>query len=351
MDVNKVINEFALSSEMTSYRPLGNGLINTTFLIITKDGNKYVLQRINTEAFKNVDGLMSNIYEVTSFLLKKGQKTLEIIKTKDNKLYFECEEGCYRVYKYIDIAVTYEGVSDLNIVYKAAKAFGELHKTLKEYDGPSLVETIPHFHDTKKRYQDFLNAIKEDKHQRVESCLKEIESIKKYQNEYSKVVDGIKEGRVSNAVTHNDPKINNVMFDKETGDFVAVIDLDTIMPGSYLYDFGDALRSLFTGEYEDSKDLSKINIKYDVFEAYVKGYLEEMKDALTEYEKELLSFSAFLMTIEVAMRFLEDYLRGDVYFHTEYPEHNLVRARTQIKLANEIYQSFDKLNLIVKKYL
>ncbi len=349
MEINRIINEFDLGSDLKEYRPIGNGHINTTLLFITKDEKKYILQEINTVAFKDVDGLMSNIYGVTNFLREKGQRSLEVIETKDNKLYFKDNSKYYRVYKFIDSAVTYEGIDDLNIVYKAAKAFGKLHKTLKEYDASLLVETIPHFHDTEKRYQDFLSAVKEDKLNRVNTCLKEIEFFKKHSNEYSKVVNGIKEGKIANAVTHNDPKINNVMFDKNSGELVAVIDLDTIMPGSYLYDFGDAIRSLFTGEYEDSKDLSKINIRFDVFEAYVKGYLEEMKDSLTECEKSLLSFSVFLLASEIAMRFLEDYLRGDIYFHTDYPEHNLIRARTQIKLADEIYNSFDKLDAIVNK--
>jgi N-acetylhexosamine 1-kinase len=351
MEINKIINEFDLGSDLKEYRPIGNGHINTTLLFITKDEKKYILQEINTVAFKDVDGLMSNIYGVTNFLREKGQRSLEVIKTKNNKLYFKDNNRYYRVYKFIDSAVTYEGIDDLNIVYKASKAFGKLHKTLKEYDASLLVETIPHFHDTEKRYQDFLNAVKEDKYNRVNTCLKEIEFFKKHSNEYSKVVNGIKEGKIANAVTHNDPKINNVMFDKNSGELVAVIDLDTIMPGSYLYDFGDAIRSLFTGEYEDSRDLSKINVRYDVFEVYVKGYLEEMKNSLTECEKSLLSFSVFLLASEIAMRFLEDYLKGDIYFHTDYPEHNLIRARTQIKLADEIYNSFDKLDTIVSKYL
>ena len=219
------------------------------------------------------------------------------------------------------------------------------------FDATKLYEVIPHFHDTYQRYLNLLDAIKSDKYHRVNNALKEIEAIKAWEKEYSKITDGIKHKEISLSVTHNDPKINNVLFNKESGNIRAVIDLDTVMPGSYLYDFGDALRGLFCGENEDSKDPSKLVVRKDVFEAYTKGYLSVMKDVLTKKEIELLPFAAFLLTIETGIRFLEDYLRGDIYFHTQYETHNLVRARTQIKLARDIYNSFDELNEIVKKYL
>lgn len=161
--------------------------------------------------------------------------------------------------------------------------------------------------------------------------------------------DGLSTGDIHLSITHNDPKINNVLFDSKTGDIRAVIDLDTVMPGSYLYDFGDALRGLFSGKNEDSKDLSKLVVRYDRFEAYVKGYLSEMKDVLNQKEIELLPFSVFLMTIECGIRFLEDYLRGNVYFRVDYDEHNLTRTRTQLKLAVDTYNSFDRLSAIVDK--
>ena len=158
-------------------------------------------------------------------------------------------------------------------------------------------------------------------------------------------------GSIHVGVTHNDPKINNVLFDSKTGNIRAVIDLDTVMPGSYLFDFGDAIRGLFSGENEDSKNLDLLMVRYDRFEAFAKGYLSEMKDVLNDYEKSLLPFSAFLLTMECGMRFLEDYLNGNIYFHVDYEEHNLVRARTQITLAQRIYDSIDKLKAIIYKYL
>lgn len=344
------INQFEISGVVKDVLPLGNGHINSTFLVSTSRGKKYVLQKINTYAFKNVDQLMHNFYNVTYFLTHKGYRSLSLIKTNRGELYYRTnDDECYRMYVYIDNAIVYEGVDDLAQIEKAAKAFGMLHKSLADYNPSSLYEVIPHFHDTYQRYLNLLDAIKEDKLDRVKDCIPEIEKIKGWAKEYPVLVDGIKDKKIHLSVTHNDPKINNVLFEKKTGDFYAVVDLDTVMPGSYLYDYGDALRYLFSGENEDSKDLSKLVCKPDVFEAYTKGYLSEMKDVLNDYEKSLLPFSAFLLTIECGIRFLEDYIRGDVYFRTKYPEHNLVRARTQIKLAGEIYSDFNELKTIVDK--
>lgn len=349
MDILFAVDKFDIKERVIGYLPLGNGHINETFLIYTRPTNSYVLQRINDKIFKDVDLLMENIYKTTCFLSKKGYETLNVVKTKDGKLYFFDEGVYYRLYKYIDDVVCYEGVKDLDAVYDAAKAFGMLHKSLRDFDASTLAEVIPNFHNTQYRFENFLKSLEKDVANRAKTCQKEIEEVLKYKDLYSKITDYIKTGEVKLAVTHNDPKINNVLFDKKTNRIRAVIDLDTVMPGSYLYDFGDALRSLFTGEYEDSKDLSKINIDYPLFEMYTKGYLSEMKGVLTDKEVELLPFAVFLLTAELVIRFLTDYLDGDIYFRTAYPEHNLVRARTQIKLMNEIYNHFDQLNEIVNK--
>lgn len=349
MNILDTVTKFQISEHIIGYSPLGNGHINTTYLIKTKGKNYYVLQRINNNAFKDVDKLMNNIYNTTAFLSSKGFETLKVVKTKDDNLYYQDDSGYYRLYSYIDDVICYEGVSDLDSVYSCAKAFGLLHKALRDYDASTLYEVIPNFHNTKDRYDAFIKAVESNPCDRVKDCRSEIESLKKHEKEYSLLVDSIANGDIRLAVTHNDPKINNVLFDRNTGDIRAVIDLDTIMPGSYLYDYGDALRSLFTGEYEDSKDLSKIGINYPLFEMYTKGYLSEMKGVLNDKEVNLLTFSVYLLTAELALRFLTDYLNGDVYFKVAYPEHNLVRARTQLKLANEIYDHLGILNEIVHK--
>lgn len=349
MEVLKTISKFQINDRVMGYAPLGAGHINTTFLVKTKSTKWYVLQKINDVVFNNVNHLMKNIYRTTDFLKSKGYETLEVVKTKDNKLFYQDESGSYRLYLYIDNVVCYEGVNDLDMVYDVAKAFGLLHKSLCEFDASSLYEIIPNFHNTKYRYEQLLQAIKENKSNRVKDCLEEIEFFKKHEDNFSTIVDGIERGEIRLAVTHNDPKINNVLFDRETGNTRAVIDLDTVMPGSYLYDYGDALRSLFTGEYEDSKDLSKVGVDYPVFETYTKGYLSEMKGVLNEKEISLLPFAIYLISAELAMRFLTDFINGDVYFKTTYSEHNLVRARTQIKLASDIYEHLPQLNKIVEK--
>ena len=351
MTILDTLEQFDIKGNILGYSPLGNGHINKTYLVTTKEGDCYVLQRINNHVFKDVDQLMSNIYLTTDFLSKKGYETLEIVKTKDHKLYYVGDDGYYRVYTYIKDVICYEGVDDLDAVYSTAKAFGALHKSLFDFPAKSLFEVIPNFHNTEKRYADFLMAVNFNVVNRVKTCQKEIDEINKFNKLYSLINNYIRSGEVKLGVTHNDPKINNVLFDEKTNKIRAVIDLDTVMPGSFLYDYGDALRSLMTGEYEDSKDLKKIYVHYDIFENYTRGYLSEMKKYLTKKEKELLPFSVFLLTAELAIRFLTDYLAGDTYFQTQYNEHNLVRARTQIKLMNDLYDNLDNLQIIVNKLL
>ena len=347
MNILDTLEQFDINDKILGYSPLGNGHINTTYLVTTKSGDNYVLQKINNHVFKDVDLLMNNIYNTTNFLSSKGYETLEIVKTKDHKLYFKSGDNYYRVYTYVKDVICYEGVDDLDAVYNTAKAFGALHKSLFDFPVKSLGEVIPNFHNTEKRYEDFLLAVNLNAYGRVNNCYKEILRINRFKDLYSLINKYIKSGEVKLGVTHNDPKINNVLFDKNNNRIRAVIDLDTEMPGSYLYDYGDALRSLMTGEYEDTTNLNKINVDFDIFKAYSRGYLSEMKDYLTSKEKELLPFSIFLLTIELAIRFLTDYLQGDKYFHTNYDEHNLVRARTQLKLAEDLYDNLDTLKAII----
>lgn len=351
MNILDTLEQFDIQDKILGYSPLGNGHINATYLVTTRSGDNYVLQKINNHVFKDVDLLMSNIYLTTKFLSEKGYETLEIVRTKDNQLYYHDVDGYYRVYTYIKDAVCYEGVDDLDAVYNTAKAFGALHKSLFEFPVKSLGEVIPNFHNTEKRYEDFLLAVNLNAYGRVNNCYKEILRINKYKDLYSLMNKYIRSGEVKLGVTHNDPKINNVLFDKKTNHIRAVIDLDTMMPGSYLYDYGDALRSLMTGEYEDTTNLDKINVDFDIFKAYTRGYLSEMKDYLSNKEKELLPFAVFLLSMELAIRFLSDYLAGDKYFRVNYEKHNLVRARTQLKLAEDIYNNLDTLQAIVKSIL
>ena len=346
-----VLKEFNVEGKSVSCSSLGNGHINSTFLCVVDDKRKYVLQKINNYVFKDVDLLMNNYYKVTDFLYQQNIETIHVHKAKNGKPYAKYGDGYYRLYDYIDNAIWYEKIDNIDLVYKAAKAFGKFHKMLKGFNAHELGEVIPNFHNTYQRYINLLNAVKEDKFNRVKDCLPEIELVRSFEQDYSIISSAINANLIPLAVTHNDPKINNVLFDENNGELRAVIDLDTIMPGSYLYDFGDALRSLFTGDNEDSEDLSKLKVNVDVFKAYAKGYLSEIKNVLTPREIELLPFSVFLLTIECGIRFLEDYIRGDVYFKIKKENHNLIRARTQITLASRIYQKIDVLDNIVKEFI
>lgn len=345
-----ISNEFNIEGKVISCEPYGNGHINKTYLLKT-DKKDYILQQINSYAFKDVDLLMSNIFIVTNYIKSIGQESMTVVLTKDGKLYFkENDNSYYRVYDFVMNSICYEKIDSVEMLELDGQAFGKLHKDLKGLDASKLGEVIKDFHNTPKRYQNLIDAIDENKINRVASCEKEINFVNQYKDKLSLIVDGLNNKTINFVTTHNDPKINNVLFDAQSGNVRCVIDLDTIMPGSVLYDVGDSFRSLFTKTNEDSTNLDLLKVDYEVFDHYLKGYSKEMKNVLTKTEIDLLPYSAFLLTIECGIRFLEDYIRGDVYFHTAYPEHNLIRARTQLTLAKDIFDNFDKLEKIVKKY-
>ncbi|MCF0107742.1 MAG: aminoglycoside phosphotransferase family protein [Bacilli bacterium] len=345
----EIVNKFQIKGVPNYIEKYGNGHINKTYLLKT-DTNDYILQQINSHAFKDVDLLMNNISVVTDYIRSIGQESMTIIKTKDNELYYKAGENeYYRIYDFVMNTKCIESITDISLVDKDAEAFGMLHKNLAKLDASKLGETIPQFHDTPKRYRDLMLAIKEDRVNRLSTCLDEVNYAKTLEDKISLVVDGLKDGSINFATTHNDPKINNVLFDDKTGDVRCVIDLDTIMPGSILYDVGDSFRSLFTGCNESSTDLSLLVVDYDIFRHYVRNYLKEMKDVITPRELELIPYSAFLLTAECGMRFLEDYLKGDVYFAIHSPDENLIRCRTQFALAKDINNNLDKLSKIVEE--
>ena len=334
---------FELSGNITDIRPFGEGHINSTFVVVT-DQNQYILQKINHYVFKDIDALMNNIDLVTKFIRGKGQESLEIIPTKEGKLYKEFEGEYYRVYVFVKDTICYQKVDNLELVRSAGASFGELHYLLNDFPVEKIVEVIPNFHNTEKRFLDFVDAFAKASKEQKEFASEEIEYIFNHEYTYGTINQALKKGEVKMRVTHNDTKINNILFDKKTGQFRCIIDLDTVMPGSVLYDIGDAFRGMFTGENEDNPDLSKQKVDFDIYREYVRAYLGKMKNDLTKKEIELIPFSIYLMTIECGMRFLEDYLRGNVYFATTYKEHNLVRARTQIALAEDVLNNMNKLN-------
>ncbi|MDP4133933.1 MAG: aminoglycoside phosphotransferase family protein [Bacillota bacterium] len=352
--LSEILSEFDLKAKA---KPFGDGHINDTYVI---ESPPYVLQRINTEVFKNPDNLMENIVSVTRYLrdyIKKeggdpDRETLTVIMTKGDKSYYQASNGkYYRIYKLIQKAKTYNQVETLDQFYNAAKAFGKFQNMLSDFPAESLYETIPDFHNTSKRYDNLEKAISDDLSGRAKDVEKEIEfalSMKKYA---SSVTDAIAEGTIPVRVTHNDTKLNNVMLDDTTGEGVCVIDLDTVMPGSLLYDYGDALRFGASSAAEDETDLSKVYFDMELFESFTKGYLEETGNILTEKERELLPLSALLLTLECGTRFLADHLNGDTYFKIHRPGHNLDRARNQFKLVSDIESKLPEMKKVVDKYL
>lgn len=343
-----IVKKFNTNGEVKNIRAFGNGLINKTYLVETEN-EKYMLQYINSYAFKNVDALMRNIYIVTNHLSNKGICTLEVIKTINNKIYVEEENSFYRLYKYVDESICYENLDSPTLVRKAAKAFGFLHQNLSDLDPILIAETIPHFHDTPKRFNDLMDAMKLDPVGRVATCLPELTYLMASKDKISLIMNSLNDGSIPERIVHNDPKINNILFDKNTNKIKCVIDLDTVMPGSCLFDYGDALRSIFTADNESSLDSSLLKVNLDTFKTYTEGYFESMSDSLTEKEISLMPVSIFTLAMELAIRFLEDYIRGDVYFKSSFENENLVRARNQIALAKDIMSNMDEMNKIVKE--
>lgn len=354
--LNKIIEAFPFNGELKHIESTDTGLINSTYMLTFSDGNQdfqYILQKINTNVFKNPDELMSNIMNVTGFLRNKinlsggnsSRETLTFIYTNDNSSYFTDEEGgCWRSYTYIGKCYTCDKIDSEVKAFRSGKAFGKFQRMLSDFPAANLFETIPHFHDTPSRYADLKTAVENNISKRLDNVRDELSFALEREKDASRLVDLAAEGRIPIRVTHNDTKINNVLFDSITNEAVCVIDLDTIMPGLSLYDFGDSIRSGAVTSDENEKDLGKYGLDIALFKSYTEGFLSEAGHALNEDEVANLAFSAKLMTLECGVRFLTDYLNGDVYFKTDYPEHNLVRCKTQFKLVADIEKHMDELN-------
>ena len=362
-NLEKICHIFSLDGEFVEYKRNTNGHINSTFILTFNENGakkKYVLQKISTEIFKNPEGLMNNIVGVTKHIHKKNKElnvpwadrsTLTFLPTTDGKyFYLDDENNCWRVYEYIDNVYTCNTIENSSDFYNAGIAFGEFQNLLADYDSSTLVETIPNFHNTVSRFADFKKAVDENRSGRLENVKAEVEFALARENDTHILVDLIADGKLPLRVTHNDTKLNNILFDEENNKGICIIDLDTVMPGLSLYDFGDSIRFGANTAAEDEQDVSKVSLSLELYEAYVKGYLSSAKDALTDLEKELLPFGAKIMTYECGIRFLADYLNGDIYFHTDYADHNLVRARTQFALVADMEKKMDEMKEITKKY-
>ena len=352
IDMNAILRKFNIKSKIEAY---GNGHINHTYCTETP---KYILQRINTSIFRNPTELMENIRNVTAFLRTKieaeggdpDRETLTVIPTADGKDCYEAENGdVYRIYKFIGGTKTIENDKTLADLKEAGRGFGRFARMLADFPVEVLHETIQDFHHTPKRVKALKKAIQEDLAGRAASVQPEIEFALAGASFADTVIQGVEKGLIPLRVTHNDTKINNILFDAEDGRAVSVIDLDTVMQGSMLYDFGDALRMGGSTGAEDETDLSLVHFDCEAFRSFAEGYLAEMGDTLTAEELRLLPFSVKLMTYECGIRFLTDYLNGDTYFRIHREHHNLDRARNQFKLVAELSEKEAELAAIVQE--
>lgn len=353
-----IAGKFSLEGEYLGCKKFGSGHINNTYLLELTDrsGNikKYVLQAVNTNIFKNIYAVMDNIVRVTEHLKAKisdGERVVDFLKAEDgNTYYVDPDKNFWRVYEFIDDSVCLDMPESLEDFYQCALAFGRFQRHLNDFPADSLNEIIPDFHNTPKRYEAFLKAEKEDKMGRAASVRLEIDFIKSKSEFYPVLLDNYKAGNLPLRVSHNDTKCNNVLLDKNTREALCVIDLDTIMPGFSVTDFGDAIRFGAATAAEDETDLSKVKLDMEKFRIYAKGFLDGCGGLLSDSEIMLLPEGAKMMTIECGMRFLADYLEGDHYFKTDYPAHNLDRCRTQLKLVSEMEKYWDAMKACVSEY-
>ena len=360
-DIEQIGSYFGIQGEYQASNSYGSGHINDTFLATYIDGGeslRYIFQRINHYVFKDPTKVMDNIERVTSYQREKNKKlgndnyrNIAMLKTTLDQLpYYRDDYGNFwRIYPMIENARTYDIIENKEQAYQAAKAFGDFQKAIIDLPGERLHETIPDFHNSPLRLKAFEKVLAADLKSRAQIAVPEIEFILSQKSMISRLDDLFKDGKIPERITHNDTKLNNVLIDDDTGKGVCVIDLDTVMPGLALYDFGDMIRTGTSPVAEDEIDLSKVTMQMEMFKALAGGYLSSAAEFLTELEMELLPFSGKLITITIAIRFLTDFLDGDFYFKTHRENHNLERCRTQIALFKSIEAQEDEMLDFVKK--
>lgn len=335
--------------------PYGNGHINDTFLVVS--GKRYILQRMNHLIFTNPEKMMENIVGVTSHIRKKNEGsadadrcTLTVIPTSDGKDFFVDSIGSYwRLYDFVEGTVTKEAVENANDFYTCARAFGKFQRELSDYDAEKLFPTILNFHNTPDRYAKLMTAVEKDTAGRAASVEAEI-SFARARKDFCSILENEREaGRLPLRVTHNDTKLNNILFDEKSGEPICVIDLDTVMPGYSVTDFGDSIRFGANTAAEDETDLSKVSLNMELFELYAKGFIEGCDGKLTDAELDLLPEGAMMMTLECGMRFLTDYLDGDVYFRVHREGHNLDRCRDQFALVADMEKKLPEMRAVIAK--
>ena len=360
-DLREIASHFTIEGRFLLAEPYGCGHINRTYCLYfdreSRPPVRVILQKINTGIFRDPDGLMQNIALVTEHIRRKNEGspdvsrcTLTVIPTTDGRLFYRDEAGnCYRSYVFVENTVSLQQVESASQFESLAAAFGTFQNQLADFDASRLTEPIPDFHNTVKRYEAFEAAAAADAVGRASGVKDEIAFARARKEDAGRLLKELDAGNLPLRVTHNDTKLNNVLFDADSGKAVCVIDLDTVMPGLVHYDFGDSIRFGASTAAEDEKDLDKVEMDLGLFEAYTRGFLASCGASLTEKEIEYLPFSARLLTYECGIRFLADYLNGDTYFNIHYPEQNLDRCRTQFKLVADMEQKAREMEKIVER--
>jgi thiamine kinase-like enzyme len=365
--IKEIANQFKFEGDYIKGEELGAGHINDTFTVeyrnYSGENIKYILQRINQYVFKHPDGIMRNIELITTHIRNNIEvaggnpfrETLNIIKAKDDKTYYFDGENYWRGYNYIEDTTTYQRLEEgeHKLFFNVGKTFGHFQHQLQDFPVDVLHESIVDFHNTEKRYENLNTAISNNKMNRIITAQQEIDYAKSCYESLSDILSKIRNEEFPIRVTHNDTKLNNILIDNTTNEGICVIDLDTVMPGTVLYDFGDCIRFGASTALEDEQDLSMVRMDLSLFEHFTSGFLSSTIDFLEEIEIEYIPMSCKLLTFECGIRFLEDYLNGDQYFKIDHnrPQHNLDRARTQFKLVQDMDEKMDDMKAIVKKYV
>lgn len=361
--LNEALAAYDFGGQLVGAVRYGSGHINDTFVVHTQPGEdpcrRFILQRISFAAFKHPDEVMANIVGVTSFLGEKikeaggnpARETMSVWATKSGEnFYTDSEGGAWRVYPFVEDTICLQKAETPELFAASARAFGKFQRMLKDYPADTLYETIPKFHDTEDRLAKLKAAVAADVMGRVKEVGPELKFVQEREADCSVALSALRDGRLPLRVTHNDTKLNNILIDRESGEGICVIDLDTVMPGLAINDFGDSIRFGANHSAEDERDLTKVNFDLELFDVYAAGFLEGAGGALTETELDYLPWGAKLMTLECGIRFLTDYLEGDHYFRIHREGQNLDRCRTQFKLVSDMEAAWDDMKAVVDKY-
>lgn len=360
-ELRDICSNFLVYGDFLVAAPFGTGHINDTYQLTYDQGGirlHYTLQRINRNVFRNPGEVMDNIERITDHLLRKiraknletKKRTLRLLRTGDGASFVTDASGdCWRAYVFVENARSYDVLEQPRQAFEIARAFGEFQNDLVDLPGERLFETIPDFHNTPKRVETFEEAVRADRMGRAKDVSREIDFVLSRRDDAGRLLKLNAEGAIPERITHNDTKCNNILIDDQSGHGICVIDLDTVMPGLSLYDFGDIIRAGVNPAEEDETNLDKVEMRFDMYEAALEGFLSSADGFLTDAEREHLPFAGKLITFETGMRFLTDHLNGDVYFKIRHPGHNLERCRCQFKLVESLEKNMDRMKSLLRR--